>query len=329
MKDKGRLTGIVRFICGVFTVLLLVSTGWAQNTLEVSDSSLTFTAIRRGDSPDPQNVAVTSAVTERIDFTIKVQAIQPSDSSWLAISLQHGTTPARLRISVDQRDMAAGDYEASVIVQSGSQSIPIDVRLTVVESPPVLRVAPASLRFSAGVSDDPTRLLFIRNAGGGDLSYSVTVAAGSEWLSVTPATGVTAPNQPSLIRVTANRDSAKPADYTEPEIAQEAVGSERLQVSEQSLRQRLRQKGLLASIDAGRGMVQVRRTLEGRPRQVLHFKGQRFSRAQGCRILTVDSHICQLIYPQTRHDIGQWHHSFNLHGLQRLQKREKGFGDRR
>jgi uncharacterized protein (TIGR03437 family) len=213
MKNNGRLTGIVRFICGVFAALLVVSTGWAQNTLEVSNSSLTFTANRRGDSPDPQHVAITSAVTERIDFTVNVQAVQPADSSWLAINLQHGTTPARLRVSVDQRGLAAGDYEANVIVQSASQSIPIDVRLTVVEAPPVLRVAPASLRFAAGVSDDPTRSLFIRNAGGGDLSYSVTVAAGSEWLSVASATGVTAPNQPSLVRVTANRDSAKPADY--------------------------------------------------------------------------------------------------------------------
>jgi hypothetical protein len=45
-------------------------------------------------------------------------------------------------------------------------------------------------------------------------------------------------------------------------------------VSEQTVRQRLRQLGLLASIDAGRGMVQVRRTLEGHPRQVLHLKAE-------------------------------------------------------
>jgi hypothetical protein len=37
-------------------------------------------------------------------------------------------------------------------------------------------------------------------------------------------------------------------------------------------RTRLRERGLLASVDAGREMVQVRRTLEGRPRQVLHLK---------------------------------------------------------
>jgi hypothetical protein len=56
------------------------------------------------------------------------------------------------------------------------------------------------------------------------------------------------------------------------QVAQEMAGAERIPVSEQTLRQRLRQLGLLASIDAGRGMVQVRRTLEGCPRQVVHLR---------------------------------------------------------
>jgi len=56
------------------------------------------------------------------------------------------------------------------------------------------------------------------------------------------------------------------------EVAQELAGGERIPVSEQTLRRRLQQRGLLASVDAGRQMVQVRRTLEGRPRQVLHLR---------------------------------------------------------
>jgi len=55
-------------------------------------------------------------------------------------------------------------------------------------------------------------------------------------------------------------------------MAQEFAGAERLSVSEQTLRHRLRERGLLASIDEGRQMVQVRRTLEGTPRLVLHLK---------------------------------------------------------
>jgi hypothetical protein len=56
------------------------------------------------------------------------------------------------------------------------------------------------------------------------------------------------------------------------EVAQELAGAERIWVSEQSLRHRLQKRGLLLSIDAGREMVQVRRTLEGSARQVLHLR---------------------------------------------------------
>jgi hypothetical protein len=63
--------------------------------------------------------------------------------------------------------------------------------------------------------------------------------------------------------------------FLEPEASyqatQELAGADRL-VGEQTLRHRLRERGLLASIDEGRQMVQVRRTLQGRPRQVLHLK---------------------------------------------------------
>jgi len=55
------------------------------------------------------------------------------------------------------------------------------------------------------------------------------------------------------------------------QIAQQLAGASGLAVSEQTLRSRLRERGLLVSIDIGRQMLTVRRTLEGRPRQVLHL----------------------------------------------------------
>jgi len=56
------------------------------------------------------------------------------------------------------------------------------------------------------------------------------------------------------------------------QVAQDLAGSEPILVGEQTLRHRLREGGLLASIDVGRQMLMVRRTLEGSPRQVLHLK---------------------------------------------------------
>jgi len=64
--------------------------------------------------------------------------------------------------------------------------------------------------------------------------------------------------------------------FLDPEVsylvAKQMAGADRLPISEQALRHRLHQHGLLASRDAGRKMLQVRRTLEGRPRQVLHLR---------------------------------------------------------
>jgi hypothetical protein len=57
-------------------------------------------------------------------------------------------------------------------------------------------------------------------------------------------------------------------------VAQGVAGTERLSVSQQALHHRLRESGLLASIDQGRQMVQVRRTIGGKPRQVLHLRAR-------------------------------------------------------
>ena len=56
------------------------------------------------------------------------------------------------------------------------------------------------------------------------------------------------------------------------QVAQQMAGNHRLPISDRALRHRLHQHGLLASIDTGRKMLMVRRTLEDIPRQVLHLK---------------------------------------------------------
>ena len=56
------------------------------------------------------------------------------------------------------------------------------------------------------------------------------------------------------------------------QVAQQVAGGECLVVSEQTLRHRLRARGLLASIDIGRQMLLVRRMVEGCQRQLLHLR---------------------------------------------------------
>jgi hypothetical protein len=56
------------------------------------------------------------------------------------------------------------------------------------------------------------------------------------------------------------------------QVAQQAAGVDRLIVSEQTLRRRLHEHGLLASIDHGRQTLLVRRSLARCPRHVLHLR---------------------------------------------------------
>jgi hypothetical protein len=72
------------------------------------------------------------------------------------------------------------------------------------------------------------------------------------------------------------------------------AGTERLPVSAQTLRHRLREHGLLASIDAGRQMLLVRRTLEGRPRQVLHLKACDFVSSSAQKIGFLFPIVCRV-----------------------------------
>jgi len=71
---------------------------------------------------------------------------------------------------------------------------------------------------------------------------------------------------------------AGPDLYLEPavsyEVVQRIAGSERLPITEQTLRHRLREQHFLASIDGARHVLLVRRTLENRPRKVLHLRAR-------------------------------------------------------
>jgi uncharacterized protein (TIGR03437 family) len=196
----------------LLTLALTCAIGRAQDSLAVSDSSLTFLAVRGGDSPAARQVAVTSAVTERLDFSAEVTPVGSAGAAWLQISLRRGTTPARLQVSVDQSGLAKGEYAARITIGSGSRSIPIAVALSVNEAAPSVRVAPAALRFGQGLTA-PDQLLWIGNAGGGALTYRVSVTRGSDWLSVSPGGGTTAANQPGLVHVAADLAKAGQTDF--------------------------------------------------------------------------------------------------------------------
>jgi hypothetical protein len=68
------------------------------------------------------------------------------------------------------------------------------------------------------------------------------------------------------------------------QVAQQLAGANQLPITAQTLRHRLREHGLLASIDAGRQMLLVRRTLEGNAKQVLHLRASALMNPAGAAV---------------------------------------------
>ena len=86
------------------------------------------------------------------------------------------------------------------------------------------------------------------------------------------------------------------------EVAQQIAGAQPIPITAQTLRQRLREHDLLASVDVGREMLLVRRTLEGTSKQVLHLKTTRGSVQAALRNSPMMSTVTSLVNtPGTPH----------------------------
>jgi hypothetical protein len=154
-------------------------------------------------NPLPQVLTVASTVaTSSLGFSISV--VNGSGGSWLTTSPTGGTyyTPRVVTVSANPDvSLAAGTYNAQIIVKTGSTSITVPVSLAVKPAGAFFDELPGALTYSlqtAG-SAPPAEVVPIRKTGGGTLTFtaSASTAIGSGWITLSATTG-TAPFQLSV-----------------------------------------------------------------------------------------------------------------------------------
>jgi uncharacterized protein (TIGR03437 family) len=179
------------------------------NGLILSDQQLAFAAFAGGDAPSPQAFSVSAQdITEALPYTIRLDGGTTGSAApaWLSVYPLQGNTPARIQVSVDQAGLAAGDYSARVTVSSGGGSdLAVSVALRVDDTIPdtALDLSPQFLRFNLLASSGQLRqTVLVRSAPGeGPVSFQVSVPDNTPWLSASPTSGRTAPNQPFPVTV--------------------------------------------------------------------------------------------------------------------------------
>jgi uncharacterized protein (TIGR03437 family) len=188
-----------------YTKIFSLAVGATSAALQVNPIGLVFNAFNGGDSPAPKFLSVTSTTGFPIPFTARVDGCSPGSATpkWLEVRPVKGSTPARLRVAVDSTGLT-GRLEACITLTGNRQDTSVRVQLNVNEQGPKLEVQPESLRFSGSPAAlaESIQAILIRNAGGGgSRPFRAFAKRASTWLALSPTTGQTAPNAPSLVRV--------------------------------------------------------------------------------------------------------------------------------
>ena len=175
----------------IFAVLLgFVNPVWA---LQVSPSSLTFSATSDGTDPSPQTVVLSA--TQSKERTWMATANAP----WIAITPSSGTITTEqdtVSVRATAAGLAAGSYSAYITITETSQSgrikksiLPVALSVTGATPTPAIQLSLSSLAFSgiAGGTDPAPKSFSISNIGGGTLAWTASDTA--TWLLLSPASG--------------------------------------------------------------------------------------------------------------------------------------------
>jgi uncharacterized protein (TIGR03437 family) len=166
--------------------------------------SLTFTYQVGGSTPTVQTLQVVSASgSSAVSFTIT------SSATWLSAGVQNGTslnTPVGFTVAiVNPSSLAAGAYNATItITPNGGTAVTIPVSLTVQAAPTISVTSATIVSFSYQSGNaNPTPATVTVSGGGQSLGFTAQVTSGSNWLSVSPASGTTPTTGTATVTATA------------------------------------------------------------------------------------------------------------------------------
>lgn len=207
-------TGVVNAeaLNGIVSIPVTMNITTQPAKFTIAPQSLNFAyQLGNATSPAVQTLSVFSTPTGA-SFT----ATAASTGNWLSVGTG-AATPQSLTVSVNATGIAAGTYNGTVTIASGTAvNISVPVTLTVVAaSPPSLGISPA-LQNLAAAQGGAAALgqITVSNSGGGTLQYSSQVTAGGAWLKVIGAsTGSALPGAPASLVFSATPGTLTPGVY--------------------------------------------------------------------------------------------------------------------
>lgn len=154
--------------------------------------------------PKAQKVAVKASSGKPTFITAT-----PGADFWLSVSLDSGTLPASLSVSVNPDSLAVGPYASSITITVTGVAAPVvvTVNLNVTAPPSTLTLTPAILAFAAPPDPSATQTVTLSTNGA---PISFTAASGATWMTVSPTVGIVLPGGLATITVTVDATPLAP-----------------------------------------------------------------------------------------------------------------------
>ena len=166
-------------------------TGVTAGNLVLSSQSVTFEGDAGSTGPGAVGIEITSDGDAVSGLSTRIQYADDSPTGWVAASLDAGTTPATLSVTVSTPTLAWGGYTAAVLVDAddagnGSQAVLISVQLDCPEA------SAGSMTVCGRIRDTETGA--IAGAAASVVAYDALAYAGDPDGATPLATGVTDPS---------------------------------------------------------------------------------------------------------------------------------------
>ena len=234
MQPDGKLVvGGSAFFFGSSNLIRLYS---YTARIQLEHTSLQFpTEVEGSANPAPLSTNVTGATSSE-QFTWTAHP----DVAWLRAEPGIGTTPGTLQVTADIAELAPGQHQGHLIVESPEPFVfnsPQTVTVSITIAPrnsgvPVLRVDRGSVGFQAsyGQGNPQPQAFQVENLGGGTLQWQASVSTEAQpWLSLQPSSG----SGPVTVSMRVNANGLTAGNYSSQIVVRDGSGqqSHTLQVS--------------------------------------------------------------------------------------------------
>lgn len=207
------------------TIPVTVTVSAVQQTILLSQTGLTFTAVANGGIVPPQTFGILNSGNGVMDWSVSSTTVT-GGSNWLSITPTSGSTDASsltvplVTVSVNPTNLAPGQYSGQIKVTAAAaddtpQFVSVILNVLPAGSNPGPLVLPTGLIFTQAVGGAPaaSQTITLSNLTASQLTFATGELTndGANWFSVTPATGTATPTQATTLTVSVSSTGLSPA----------------------------------------------------------------------------------------------------------------------